>query len=426
MGYLMTLSFKQLKQFNLALLAKQGWRLQSSLEYLLFRVFKSRYFPNYDFVHAGMGSSPSFAWRSLMAMQEVVKKGARWQVSNGQDIQIWEDKWLPCLSTHKVVSPPTILSSNAMVDTLINAKDGTWNMVLLQQLFLPHEVDIILGIALSTNLPGDRLVWAPTENGLFTVKSTYKIAMEMQEGAALGTVSDDSNLRKFWKYIWQMNIPYKVRHFTWRSCRNILPTKDNLLRRKIVTDGCCEECCKDVESSGHLFWECSWARKIWALSNLFPAMKDLQFRSFMDLLWYSVMAAKWDRETIEKIVMISWKLWTHRNEVRNGGARKNEKALIASALVYLEDYHSCVAVTTRNLEKRQAVWIPPPINLYKINVDSAVFSALGAAGAGVLIRDGNGSMIGACCKKFQAPFGAIEAEAKAIELTMQMAKDLLI
>ena len=82
------MGFKQLKQFNLALLAKQGWRLQSGRESLLYKVFKARYFPNCDFVHAGMGSSPSFAWRSLMAVQEVVKKGARWQVGNGQDIRI--------------------------------------------------------------------------------------------------------------------------------------------------------------------------------------------------------------------------------------------------------------------------------------------------------------------------------------------------
>ena len=31
----------------------------------------------------------------------------------------------PGLSTHKVVSPPSILPPNATVDILINAKDGT-------------------------------------------------------------------------------------------------------------------------------------------------------------------------------------------------------------------------------------------------------------------------------------------------------------
>ena len=83
-------------------------------------------------------------------------------------------------------------------------------------------------------------------------------------------------------------------------------------------------------------------------------------------------------------------------------------------------------ITTRKAEKKQAVWTPPPSNLYKINVDGAVFTALGAAGAGVLIRDGIGNVIGTCCKKFKAPFGAMEAEAKAIKLALQMAKDLLI
>ena len=45
-----------------------------------------------------------------------------------------------------------------------------------------------------------------------------------------------------------------------------------------------------------------------------------------------------------------------------------------------------VAVTLRKVEKKQAVWTPPPTNLYKINIDGAVFTALGAAGAGVHLR----------------------------------------
>ena len=49
----------------------------------MFRVFKTRYFPNSDFVRAGMGCNPSYAWRSILATQDVVKKGIRWQVGNG-------------------------------------------------------------------------------------------------------------------------------------------------------------------------------------------------------------------------------------------------------------------------------------------------------------------------------------------------------
>ena len=83
------MGFKQLKQFNLALLAKQGWRLQVGSDSLMFWVFKAHYFPNCDFINAKVGCNPSFTWRSIMAAQSTVCNGVRWQVGNGRSIQIW-------------------------------------------------------------------------------------------------------------------------------------------------------------------------------------------------------------------------------------------------------------------------------------------------------------------------------------------------
>jgi len=40
--------------------------------------------------------------------------------------------------------------------------------------------------------------------------------------------SDDSNLRCFWKKLWQLPTPHKVRHFLWHACKDIVPTKVNL------------------------------------------------------------------------------------------------------------------------------------------------------------------------------------------------------
>lgn len=54
---------KDLKSFNLALLAKQGWRLIQNEDSLLHKVFKAQYFfhNNYYF-KAKLGSNPSYAW----------------------------------------------------------------------------------------------------------------------------------------------------------------------------------------------------------------------------------------------------------------------------------------------------------------------------------------------------------------------------
>ena len=80
------IGFKDLKSFNLALLAKQGWRLQNHPSLLFSRVFKAKYFPTDDFVHATMGKHPSFTWRNIMASQKIVEKGLVWRVGNNENI----------------------------------------------------------------------------------------------------------------------------------------------------------------------------------------------------------------------------------------------------------------------------------------------------------------------------------------------------
>ena len=78
------MGFRDLKTFNLALLAKQGWRLQTNSSSLFHQFYKAKYFPMCNFLEADMGCQPSYAWRSLMAAQALVKQGVRWQVGDGE------------------------------------------------------------------------------------------------------------------------------------------------------------------------------------------------------------------------------------------------------------------------------------------------------------------------------------------------------
>jgi len=109
------MGFKNLKLFNLALLAKQVWQFQVSLDSLVYQVLKAKYFPRSDFIHASIGNNPSCTLRSIMAAQNLVKEGLRWRVGNGASIHVWEDRWLPVSSTYKVISPRNFLHSNTWV-----------------------------------------------------------------------------------------------------------------------------------------------------------------------------------------------------------------------------------------------------------------------------------------------------------------------
>ena len=204
------MGFKDLKSFNLALLAKQGWRLQNHPSLLFSRVFKAKYFPTSDFVNATMGKHPSYAWRSIMARQKIVEKGIVWRVGNGENIQIWWDRWIPNPSTYKISSPLQLLSREAKVKDLIKEGAGEWDLDLIKQVFLPHEVETILSIPLSLSLPPDKRKWGGTSNGKFTVSSTYRLVMEDSEKGVLGENSNQAMMKLLWKRIWGMRMPNKV------------------------------------------------------------------------------------------------------------------------------------------------------------------------------------------------------------------------
>lgn len=69
------MGFKDLKSFNLAMLAKQGWKILQENESLIYRCFKSKYFPRCNFLEASEVPNSSFVLKSIMAAQPILRKG---------------------------------------------------------------------------------------------------------------------------------------------------------------------------------------------------------------------------------------------------------------------------------------------------------------------------------------------------------------
>ncbi|CAH9070607.1 unnamed protein product [Cuscuta europaea] len=97
-------SSKRLKEFNIAMLGKQGWKLTRDPNSLVGRVLKAKYFHTSFFLEAKLGSTPSFVWRSLLAAQDVLAVGCRRRVGNGRSISIWKEAWLPGKGLGRVCS----------------------------------------------------------------------------------------------------------------------------------------------------------------------------------------------------------------------------------------------------------------------------------------------------------------------------------
>nr|XP_023917061.1 uncharacterized protein LOC112028598 [Quercus suber] len=393
------LGFRDLRSFNLAFLAKQGWRILTNSNSLFSRVYKAKYFPHCNFAEATMGRSPSYAWRSLMAAQSIVQRGMRWQVRNGNKIRVWHDKWIPRPCTYKVISKEKPNSANALVCELINKGTGEWNIDKLNSWFLPDDKDTIMGILLSSSNANDRLVWAKNRSGKFTIKSAYALALEEKTQNTMAGCSNESARRKIWKTIWQMRIPQKIKHFAWRAGRDILATKANLAKQRITPNGLCDLCGNYEETVYHLLWGCDHAREVWKNSKF-----ALPFEHSRP-------------GQMEKFISVCWSIWKDINVLRTSGNGKAGSMILRSATHLVEEFW----LANEEKTEYQAVlvhlasWQPPRQGCYKVNMDGMVFRSSKQAGAGVIIRDGADEVIAALSKKWKCPLGAIEAEAKALE-----------
>ena len=102
----------------------------------------------------------------------------------------------------------------------------------------------------------DALIWRGTANGVFWVKSAYHMLKEWEErNKAVG--SSGGRTSTLWGQLWKLQIPNIEKHFLWRACNEILPTRVNLCSRRVTINPNCPICEKEEETTFHILWQCS-------------------------------------------------------------------------------------------------------------------------------------------------------------------------
>ena len=221
------MGFWDIHAFNLAMLAKQPWRLISQQTSLFFQVYKVRYFPNGSFLDASLGSNPSYMWRSVLKARDIILVGS------GDLIHIFYHQWLP---------RPLCLRKEGLgpmkVGELINVETRQWDRAKLAYWFEPHTCDDILHLPLPNIQSNDVQVWKENKSNSFSIKSAYSVALSILHSST-GNHLNAGTDGKLWKIVWSLNVPPKVRTFLWRACSNILPTRKNLHLKRMQIDLIC-------------------------------------------------------------------------------------------------------------------------------------------------------------------------------------------
>uniref|UniRef100_A0A453QJT6 Reverse transcriptase zinc-binding domain-containing protein n=1 Tax=Aegilops tauschii subsp. strangulata TaxID=200361 RepID=A0A453QJT6_AEGTS len=92
----------------------------------------------------------------------------------------------------------------------------------------------------------DSFRWKLTNNGLFTFNSMY-----------LDLINSGPIPRSL--HIWRVKVPLRIKIFMWFVHKQVILTKDNLLRRRWVGSSRCCYCDQD-ETIQHLFLDCPLAK----------------------------------------------------------------------------------------------------------------------------------------------------------------------
>lgn len=62
--------------------------------------------------------------------------------------------------------------------------------------------------------------------------------MHVARGIVSASLLDDGRDR-LWRKLWNACVPGKVKICVWRACLDALPTKSNLIKRKVSVDNLC-------------------------------------------------------------------------------------------------------------------------------------------------------------------------------------------
>ncbi|XP_062102834.1 uncharacterized protein LOC133812999 [Humulus lupulus] len=352
------MGFRDLHDFNRSLLCKQGWRLLTNPNSLVSRTFKARYYRNGNYLSAELGSNPSYIWRSIWEVKDLVT------------------------SVH-----PALIG--AKVSSLLLVDSREWDVDLLKDLFNDRDLRCILSIPLSNNRPMDSWFWSLEPFGFFTVKSCYKFLQVLKNGEAT-----DLEMT-FWKGLWKVRVPPKVKDLVWRASTGCLPTNSQLHSRYVGVDPLCPLCQSDRETITHALVGCSRVWQCW-VSLGFRLVRPAS-ETFTS--WLKISVAGLNDDQRAQAFMLCWAVWRRRNDYvwRNRRGTNHGVFLTAdsSLLAWVQAQDREIAPLPNFLSPADGrlSWVKPPLGALKINVDAAIFSAAATYSFAGIVRDHEGAFV---------------------------------
>lgn len=199
-----------------------------------------------------------------------------------------------------------------------------------QSFFLIHLSTISNFYSASVKHPAGITTWRWTVSGEFTSSSAYHM------------MHDKGVVCHFYRILWKIKAPSKVRVFIWLLVRNKILTQQVLAKRGIHAVPHCVLCNQDIlEDRNHIFWICTFARQFWrALS---PQLGTLTTSPTITRAWWQRRTTVQDAQKglWDKLWAVAvWALWRERNRRTFSQERREISTLINETRIHIKLWSS--------------------------------------------------------------------------------------
>ncbi|MBA0786949.1 hypothetical protein Gotri_026680, partial [Gossypium trilobum] len=178
----------------------------------------------------------SFTWKSVWSAKGLLEKGLCWRVGRGDKISVCDDLWIPGNKMVRI-SNQEVSGNIELVSELIDTCNRRWKIEMVKDTFQPDIVEKVLKIPLAETEHDDFQVWRGEPTGEFSVRSAYKLLHEsLLDPNELILHTETTN---FYKKLWNLHIPSKIKMMIWRISWNFIPSFCNLKIKRVVVNTQC-------------------------------------------------------------------------------------------------------------------------------------------------------------------------------------------
>ncbi|XP_059460221.1 uncharacterized protein LOC132189495 [Corylus avellana] len=371
------LGIRKMREVNLALISKLGWKLLSNADSMWVAQLRGKYLHSSTFLSPSPHSSSSWLWQGIIKSLPFISQGACHRIHSSSSLPIWSSSWIPTLPSFTpspssfLVSPfPNLIVSDLFLQNL-NSPHLSWNFPLVYHLFDSSSVMEIAKISIYPATT-EKFIWTPSSNGLFSTKSAYKLISSSR------SLPNSPLAPKQWKLLWNLKLNDRLKLFLWKIAWDIIPSKTRLNAVFPIppADLFCPLCNVEEDSLSHLFFRCFFARVSWRYSHWpLDSMK-----------WSSLSLSDWIKGILSPhqsfgipladshlfqiyAVVLCDMLWFSRNQVVHKGVFPDVSILAGDIKrISLEHFAAWNSISTPVRE----LWSPPPAGSFKVNFDTTI------------------------------------------------------